>query len=489
LANAARPRRLVGVSQIAPGTRFNDRFTLVERIGAGGMSQVWRATDELLGRPVAVKMLTAEIAADPGLREATWREARAAARLTHPSVTRVYDYGEAVLPGGDRVAYLVMELVEGQSLATRLAAGPLPWPEAARIGAHVAAALAAAHELGVVHHDIKPANVMLTGDGAKVLDFGTAALVGAIDQDALAGTPSYTAPERLEWAPAQPASDIYSLGVLLGEALTGEPPVTLASWTEAAAAHRGGGPRPVRLPAGLPAELGELLRACQSPDPGERPPARWVATALAGLAGIPDPGASVAAEPPTLVTPAVVGAAARPVPRTRIDQRPPEGVPGTAAGGGRRLLVAGVAVAAVVLGLLVGMMVADPRADPSADPSGTADPSGSAGPAGGSGTPSATGSPAGLLGDARTVVADFDRVLNDARIDGRLDRDPARKLQDKLDDVIKELEKPEQAARGAEKVRDKAEDLREEIAELRAEGELPAALASELQALLARLLR
>lgn len=238
MAGTAGWRRLVGVTgaPFAAGMRLHDRFVLIELIGTGGMSRVWRASDEVLGRPVAVKALVAEIATDPALRAATWREARAAARLTHPNITRVYDYGEAPLPDGTRAPYLVMELVEGESLAGRLAAaGLLPWPEVARIGTDVAAALAAAHELGVVHHDIKPGNVMLTAAGAKVLDFGTAALVGAIDQDALVGTPSYTAPERLEWGPAQPASDVYSLGVLLHEALTGGPPARLASWADAAA--------------------------------------------------------------------------------------------------------------------------------------------------------------------------------------------------------------------------------------------------------------
>lgn len=108
------------------GTRLRGRFILLERIGAGGMSQVWRATDEVLGRPVAVKALATELAGYHVLRDVTWREARAAARLTHPNVARVYDYGEERLPAGGLAPYLVMELVEGENLADRLAAGPLP---------------------------------------------------------------------------------------------------------------------------------------------------------------------------------------------------------------------------------------------------------------------------------------------------------------------------------------------------------------------------
>jgi serine/threonine-protein kinase len=468
------------VSVLAPGLRLNDRFILVEPIGAGGMSQVWRATDELLGRPVAVKMLAAELVADPGLRELTWREARAAARLTHPGVTRVYDYGEAALPGGRRAPFLVMELVEGQDLAGRLAAGPLPWPEVARIGAHVAAALAAAHELGVVHHDIKPANVMLTGDGAKVLDFGTAALVGAVDQDALAGTPGYLAPERLEWAPAQPASDIYSLGVLLQEALTGQPPPAPAG-PAGGTVHPAGGGGPGNLPPDLPGEVEDLLRACRSPDPAGRPPARRVARVLAGVAGLPAPSAGRPAGPPTVVSPApaAVRAVARPVPRTRVAHRAPATL--AAPRPGRRLTLVAVAVAAVVLGLVVGLVLAQPRSD--------------RGDGGGpvvaerSDPPPGTGSPEpGRSADPRFRVAQLDQRISAARIAGLLDAGSARKLQDKLDDLVKELEKPNQdVGNRQEKVREKAGELRAEIDDLRADGALPAALASELQALVRRL--
>ncbi|MEU4717204.1 serine/threonine protein kinase, partial [Micromonospora purpureochromogenes] len=118
------------MSSLTPTTRLHDRYVLRAPIGLGGMSEVWRADDEVLHRPVAVKALAAQLAADPQLRATIQREARAAARLTHPHVTQVYDYGEATLPGGVVVPYLVMELVEGRSLADRLTAGPLAWPDA-----------------------------------------------------------------------------------------------------------------------------------------------------------------------------------------------------------------------------------------------------------------------------------------------------------------------------------------------------------------------
>jgi serine/threonine-protein kinase len=466
----------VGVSPFTAGLRLHDRFVLVERIGVGGMAQVWRATDEVLGRPVAVKVLAAELASDPGLREATWREARAAARLTHPNVTRVYDYGEAPLPGGGAAPYVVMELVEGENLASRLAGGALPWPEAARIGAYVAAALAAAHELGVVHHDIKPGNVMLTSGAAKVLDFGTAALVGAIDHDVLVGTPSYTAPERLEWAPAQPASDVYSLGVLLYEALTGDPPAALDSWDEAAAAHRAGrGPRRERLPD-EPAELGELVAACLAADPARRPPAREVAGRLARLAGMPDPAASIAAEPPTVVGPrrAAKGLAAGPVPRTIVDERMPE-----PPAGGYRLMLAGLAVAVVVLGLVVLLAVMQP--------SGETPEVGAPGPVTSTERPtSAPGSTPPAPVDARAALDELDRAIRDARGAGLLDQGTAQKLRDKVRDVVRELDKPNEDPDGqAEKVREKADKLWEEIAKLEEEGEVPESVAAEFRTLLA----
>ena len=130
------------------------RYRLVERLGAGGMSVVWRGYDEVLGRPVAVKLLAAKLVADPELRGRVLREARAAARLSHPHITNVYDYGERA----DGTPYVVMELVEGQSLAQRMAAGPLPWRMAVRVAAQVASALAAAHAQGLVHRDVTPAN-------------------------------------------------------------------------------------------------------------------------------------------------------------------------------------------------------------------------------------------------------------------------------------------------------------------------------------------
>ncbi|MER7169674.1 serine/threonine-protein kinase, partial [Micromonospora sp. NPDC000207] len=302
------------MSPFTPALRLHGRYILRERIGLGGMSEVWRAEDEVLGRPVAVKALVARFAADPHLRATIQREARAAARLTHPYVTHVYDYGEATLTDGVVVPYLVMELVAGENLAHRLTSGPLPWPEAARTVGEVAAALAAAHRIGVVHRDVKPGNVMLTETGAKVLDFGIAALAGPhpatgrAGDTLLIGTPAYTAPERLAPGPADPASDVYALGALLYRAVTGRTPLRVRTFAEAVEAYERGDPVPPPDVPGLPTDLVALTLACLATDPTRRPTAARVAERLgAGRPADPPVGGTVAI--PTALLPAVAAQA------------------------------------------------------------------------------------------------------------------------------------------------------------------------------------
>lgn len=279
------------------------RYRLIDRVGAGGMSVVWRARDEVLDRLVAVKWLGSELADDDLFRDLVRREAWATARIKHPAVAAVYDYGEVAGLDGQSRAYVVMEMLDGDSLAARLRRGPIPWREAAAIGAEIADALATAHENGVVHRDLSPDNVMLTTSGLRVFDFGIAAPVGEPDDDSTGstfGTPAYVAPERLDGQPAQTATDVYCLGVLLFEMLTGVTPFPEDTWNPDAPLTHRPAPRPRGVP-GLPGAVARLVQRCLTHDPAGRPPAREVADRLAAYAR------------PWWRGPAVIAAAAAPV--------------------------------------------------------------------------------------------------------------------------------------------------------------------------------
>lgn len=288
------------MSPFTPTLRLHDRYVLHERIGLGGMSEVWRADDEVLGRPVAIKVLAGQLAADPQLRATIQREARAAARLTHPHVTQVYDYAEATLTGGVVVPYLVMELVEGHNLGDRLRGGPLPWPEAVRVAGQIAAALAAAHRIGVVHRDVKPGNVMLTDTGAKVLDFGIAALGGLDSQsgEPLMGTPAYFAPSASPPVrPTRPATCTPS--ARCSTARSPARPLPVQSWEDALEVHRQGTPVPPLRVDGLPADIADLTLACLAADPARRPSAAQLARRFgAGQPVEPPPSCCAPCRPP-----------------------------------------------------------------------------------------------------------------------------------------------------------------------------------------------
>jgi serine/threonine-protein kinase len=202
-----------------PGRVLAERYTLIERIDEGGAGEVWRARDERLGRDVAVKLLGAE--ADAAFRERFADEARRAAVVSHPNVVTVFDEGE---DAGD--AFMVMEHVRGRTLRDVIAErGALAPIEAARIVAQVAEALDAAHAAGVIHCDVKPANVILDERGtAKLTDFGVARAARGPAEHELIATPRYIAPERIEGKPATPASDVYGLGLVAYELIAGESP-------------------------------------------------------------------------------------------------------------------------------------------------------------------------------------------------------------------------------------------------------------------------
>ncbi|GAA0549363.1 hypothetical protein GCM10010172_34260 [Paractinoplanes ferrugineus] len=288
------------------GQLIAGRYRLRERLGQGGMSVVWRADDDVLGREVAVKVLSAALAGDPDQRRQIRDEARAAARLRHTNVVAVYDYGEFT-DAGRTLSFVVMELVDGRTLADMLTGGRLPWKVATLVGAQVAAALAAAHLDGIVHRDVKPANVMVTGAGVKLVDFGISAAVGAFDdQDGrLLGTPAYLAPERVEGGPVRPATDVYALGLVMYLALAGQMPWQASTVTQMVKAHVYAKPAPLPVLPGLPPAVVRLVSRCLSKRPADRPSAIEVAEVLGEIAGLPSSALLRSVAAPTVALPAV----------------------------------------------------------------------------------------------------------------------------------------------------------------------------------------
>ncbi|MEH1016024.1 serine/threonine-protein kinase [Micromonospora sp. CPCC 206060] len=260
------------------------RYRLEQRIGLGGMSEVWRGHDRVLDRPVAIKIMAPERDGTGHRRVDRVRtEARSAARLVHPNVAGVHDFGTSTLPPDQQVPYIVMELVEGETLGAHLAAGPLDWRIALRVGAEVSAALAAAHTHGIVHRDIKPGNIILTPAGAKVLDFGIATPAGRRDADdgTVLGTPAYTAPESFDGTAATPAADMYALGVLLYLCLTGRLPWPPATAPGLLRSPRQVEPDPLPPVEGLPAGVTDLIHRCLAEEPTRRPSSLVAALLLA----------------------------------------------------------------------------------------------------------------------------------------------------------------------------------------------------------------
>jgi len=246
-----------------------DRYRLDELLAVGGMGEVWRATDTVLDRPVAVKTLKPEYAEDPGFRARFRAEGRHAAKLSHPGIASVYDFGER--PEG---AWLVMELVEGEPLSQLLhREGPLTTDRVLDLVAQTAEALQVAHDGGVVHRDIKPGNLMVRPDGQVTLtDFGIASATGAapITQTGeVVGTAYYLSPEQVSGAPAGPASDLYALGVVTFECLAGTRPFPGDSPVAVAVAHLRQDPPP--LPVGVPPKVSDLVERLLAKDPAARP--------------------------------------------------------------------------------------------------------------------------------------------------------------------------------------------------------------------------
>lgn len=283
----------------ASSNLLDGRYLLTERIGVGGFSEVWRAHDHVLDRPVAVKLLHSSFAGHEETLQRFRAEARHAGALSHENIARVYDYGD---PSPEHPPYLVMEMIEGDSLARVVrTGGAMDAARAMDVIAQTAAGLQAAHQAGLVHRDVKPANLLLSPVGmVKITDFGISYAAGSAPvtrTGMIIGTPSYLAPERASGAQATQASDIYSLGVVAYECLTGAPPFA-GTAIEVALAHRD---RPLPpLPASVPAAVAGFVESLTAKDPAFRPAsAAEVAASAAQLrdqfrAGLQTPTESLA---------------------------------------------------------------------------------------------------------------------------------------------------------------------------------------------------
>jgi len=264
---------------ISPGVTLGGRYRLDERIAGGGMGDVWRGTDEVLGRTVAVKILLPALLDEPGFAERFRGEARTMATINHPGVVDVYDYGS-----DQQLAFLVMEYVEGDALSRTLSrVGRLTPARTMALVAQAADALQAAHANGIVHRDVKPGNLLVRPNGTLVLtDFGIArsALVGQLTvAGSVLGTASYISPEQASGAVATAASDVYALGVVAYQCLSGHRPFDGATPIEIAMKHVRDAPRP--LPADIPPGVRAIVDRALAKDPA----ARWpTAAAMAAVA-------------------------------------------------------------------------------------------------------------------------------------------------------------------------------------------------------------
>ncbi|GGS79614.1 protein kinase [Nonomuraea spiralis] len=249
--------------------RLRNRYLLLSRIATGGMGEVWRARDELLGREVAVKILRSHMHADPTFRERFRNEARLTAALADPGVAQIFDYGEQ-----SDLAYLVMELVHGEPLSAILGRNGALGPEVALDVVHqTAKALHAAHSSGIIHRDVKPGNLLVTREGTiKVTDFGIARALEAApvtQTGTVLGTAQYVSPEQAQGFPLTPATDLYSLGVVAYECLAGHTPFRADSQVAIALLHLNEQPPP--LGPDVPATVRDLVMTLLAKEPGMRP--------------------------------------------------------------------------------------------------------------------------------------------------------------------------------------------------------------------------
>jgi len=307
------------MNRLAPGFVLSARYRLVGQVAVGGMAQVWSAVDEVLGRTVAVKIMHPQTPERHAMAERFRAEARVAAQISHPSIVEVFDFAEH-----DGLAFLVMEFVDGPTLAELLVEqGRLPPDRVRLLLTQLAGALSRAHDNGIIHRDLKPSNVAISPDGyAKLMDFGIAKDMNGASLTTtgeIFGTAYYISPEQALGDVLTPASDLYSLGVLGHELLTGTKPFDRGTPIATALAQVEQPPPP--LPDAVPADLAEAISACLAKDPLDRPTAADIILALAielqlGPASLADtePGMHRAVAAPRRALPEVQSSTQRWVP-------------------------------------------------------------------------------------------------------------------------------------------------------------------------------
>ncbi|NLT26825.1 MAG: serine/threonine protein kinase [Microbacteriaceae bacterium] len=298
------------------GVTFGSRYQLGSRIAIGGMGEVWEATDLVIGRQVAIKILKDEYMGDPGFLERFRAEARHAALVNHEGIANVYDYGEE-----DGSAYLVMELVPGEALSTILERERvLPGEQVMDIVAQTASALAAAHKAGLVHRDIKPGNLLITPDHrVKITDFGIARIADQVPLTAtgqVMGTVQYLSPEQASGHPATPSTDIYSLGIVAYECLAGRRPFTGESQVAIAMAHIND--EPPALPVTVPEPVRNLVLSSLAKDPKDRPESADAFARAARALKSGDVAAAARAVPAVMADDDEVLATTAPLDRTQV---------------------------------------------------------------------------------------------------------------------------------------------------------------------------
>lgn len=268
------------MERLRPGLVLAERYRLIGHVASGGMGQVWDGFDEVLERRVALKVMHPHTHDEFAMVERFRAEARFAAQVVHPNIVTVHDFVE---DAGLRC--LVMEFVEGPTLGALMSRGPLSCDETRSVMYEMASALAVAHDAQIIHRDIKPANVLMPETGAKLTDFGIARSVGSFSQTMtgqVMGTAHYLSPEQALGQELGPASDIYGLGVLAYEMLTGVKPFDRQTPIATALAHVRDEAPP--LPEGTPADLAALIADCMAKNPDERPTAAFIVDLLDPMA-------------------------------------------------------------------------------------------------------------------------------------------------------------------------------------------------------------